>query len=234
MKTSKHFIAALVMIAMTTVASFAQVKIGSNPTTIDPASNLEVEGSNGKKVIVSKTGTVKIENVPAGALTDSLLVVDAQGNVKLKSIGSTKSVTQVNPYIRLKGNLSAPTNSPTTYIYLTNSASTLINQMTHTAATGVITIQKSGLYFFTINSYGATNLSDGAKNDQCGHLFKNGVVYQSACARSSAFAAGATNTGIISLAAGDQVRIALTTASDQAINGTYEFITSIYKVSELP
>ena len=62
---------------------FAQVKIGTNPTTIGSNSNLEVEASNSKKVIVNKTsGTVVIENTPMGALTDSIVTVDASGNIK--------------------------------------------------------------------------------------------------------------------------------------------------------
>ncbi|WP_147300426.1 hypothetical protein [Dyadobacter luteus] len=49
-------------------ASFAQVKIGTNPTTIGANSNLEVEALNNKKVIVHKdNGTMVIENTPLGS-----------------------------------------------------------------------------------------------------------------------------------------------------------------------
>jgi hypothetical protein len=58
---------------------YAQVKIGNNPTTIDPNSILELEGS-GKGVLMPRSTTVQIDNmtnVPAGMLlfntTDSAL-----------------------------------------------------------------------------------------------------------------------------------------------------------------
>ena len=64
-------------------AAFAQVKIGTNPTIIGANSNLEVEAANNKKVIVHKNdGTMVIENTPPGAITDSMLSVDAAGNVR--------------------------------------------------------------------------------------------------------------------------------------------------------
>ena len=63
--------------------SFAQVKIGTAPTTIDSRSNLEVQAANNKKVIVHKDdGTVVIENIPVGAVTDSLMTWDNLGNVR--------------------------------------------------------------------------------------------------------------------------------------------------------
>jgi hypothetical protein len=70
-------------------STFAQVKIGTNPTTIDGNSNLEVEATNNKKVIVHKNdGTVVIENTPPGAVTDGILSVDAVGNVRKISAAS--------------------------------------------------------------------------------------------------------------------------------------------------
>ena len=64
-------------------SAFAQVKIGTAPTTIDANSNLEVQATNNKKVIVHKdNGTVVIENTPSGAITDSIMTIDASGNVR--------------------------------------------------------------------------------------------------------------------------------------------------------
>ena len=45
----------------------AQVKIGSNPTTIDPNNNLEVEGEPTKKFSVNKNGQVTIADGTQGA-----------------------------------------------------------------------------------------------------------------------------------------------------------------------
>ncbi|MCY7356352.1 MAG: hypothetical protein LH609_02590 [Rudanella sp.] len=63
-------------------AAHAQVKIGANPGTIGTSSGLEVEATNGKKVIVDKTdGTLTIQNVPASTTNTSILTIDANGVV---------------------------------------------------------------------------------------------------------------------------------------------------------
>ncbi|GAB3915548.1 hypothetical protein [Larkinella terrae] len=70
----------------------AQVKIGSNPTVPNPNANLEVEATNGQKVIVDKAiGTVQVENLPSGAITDSLVSADPSG--VLRQINSDKLVS---------------------------------------------------------------------------------------------------------------------------------------------
>jgi hypothetical protein len=59
-------------------AAFAQVKIGTNPTTIDPANNLEVESTAGNKVSVNKTtGKVTIADGSQGS--GKILTSDANG-----------------------------------------------------------------------------------------------------------------------------------------------------------
>lgn len=71
------FSATFAMATFVSSAVFAQVKIGTNPTTIGANSNLEVEAANNKKVIVDKNvGTVRIDNLPTGAATDSLVSWD--------------------------------------------------------------------------------------------------------------------------------------------------------------
>lgn len=87
----RKIITALFAAAVTLGCSslFAQVKIGTSPTTIDANSNLEVQAANNKKVIIHKdNGTVVIENTPSGAITDSLLTRDLIGNVR--SIDASK------------------------------------------------------------------------------------------------------------------------------------------------
>ncbi|WP_254411169.1 hypothetical protein [Dyadobacter diqingensis] len=58
---------------------FAQVKIGTNPTTINPANNLEVEASTtGRKTSVNKTtGQVTVKDGTEG--TDKVFTSDANG-----------------------------------------------------------------------------------------------------------------------------------------------------------
>jgi hypothetical protein len=66
------------LLAATTISS-AQVKIGSNPTTIDPNSNLEVEASTpGRKVKIDKTtGQITIADGTQGE--GKILSSDANG-----------------------------------------------------------------------------------------------------------------------------------------------------------
>ena len=57
MKTIRLLSAVLLTMLLTAASTaFAQVKIGTNPTTLDPNSNLEVEASTpGRKTSVHKT-----------------------------------------------------------------------------------------------------------------------------------------------------------------------------------
>lgn len=77
-------------------AVFAQVKIGTNPTVIGATNNLEVEGTNNKKVSINKAdGTVIIQNTPSGATTDSIMTVDASGNVRAINKDRLKNILGV-------------------------------------------------------------------------------------------------------------------------------------------
>lgn len=70
--------------------SFGQVKIGTNPTTIEPASNLEVEAATaGRKVKVDKTtGQLTIKDGTEG--TDKILTSDAVGGASWKTPATLK------------------------------------------------------------------------------------------------------------------------------------------------
>lgn len=59
---------ALAILLMSSSAVFAQVKIGTNPTSIDPANNLEVEASTtGRKTSIDKTtGQVTVKDGTEG------------------------------------------------------------------------------------------------------------------------------------------------------------------------
>jgi hypothetical protein len=71
-------------------AVFAQVKIGTNPTTIEPTSNLEVEAStSGRKVKVDKTtGQLTVKDGTEGV--DKILTSDAVGGASWKTAGVLK------------------------------------------------------------------------------------------------------------------------------------------------
>lgn len=87
---------------------FAQVKIGTNPTTIDPNSNLEVEGSTaGRKTSIHKvTGQVTIQDGTQG--DGKIFTSDAngggswQGGTQFIFYGVTTN-TSASPYIVTSG-----------------------------------------------------------------------------------------------------------------------------------
>lgn len=84
MKTVKIVIYLTFLVSTAFIAP-AQVKIGSNPTSISSTSNLEVEATNGKKVIVDQaTGSLKIQNTPNAASGVSAAVIDnATGELQI-------------------------------------------------------------------------------------------------------------------------------------------------------
>jgi hypothetical protein len=92
---SKTLCAALFAASMLFGSSvFAQVKIGTNPTTIDPASNLEVEASTtGRKVTIDKsTGKVMIKDGTEG--NARVLTSDANGVASWQS-GAAAGLSQL-------------------------------------------------------------------------------------------------------------------------------------------
>jgi hypothetical protein len=95
---------AIIALLFTTSALFAQVKIGTNPTTINPANNLEVEASTaGRKVSIDKTtGKVTIADGSQGL--DRVLTSDANGvatwqsqNVGCASFEASRTTNQLVP-----------------------------------------------------------------------------------------------------------------------------------------
>jgi hypothetical protein len=72
------FLKQIIAIAALTITAFttnAQVKIGANPTTITPNTNLEVEATNGQKVVITKSiGDV---GIGTNAPTAKLRVIDS-------------------------------------------------------------------------------------------------------------------------------------------------------------
>lgn len=79
MKTiSKNIWIAAALVFGAASISNAQVKVGTNPTTIGTSSNLEVEATNGNKTIVDKaTGKLTIQDGTQGA--GKVLTSDANG-----------------------------------------------------------------------------------------------------------------------------------------------------------
>lgn len=223
---------AAVFFAATPDNAIAQVKIGSNPTVIGPNSNLEVEATNAKKVIVHKSdGTVVIENTPQGATTDKLMSVDAAGNVRALTLDEINSPVASRPYVRLKGAVVAPTNGAN--LAVTNLNAELQNGMTYTPANGVINISEAGIYYYAVTVSGPGQPgAPGGVFDYCHAINVSGANVDQTCGRSNrGEGSSSTNTGIYQMNAGATVSIQLTTASGWAGNGSYSFSVALYKMS---
>lgn len=217
---------------------FAQVKIGTNPTTISANSNLEVEATNGKKVIIRKdVGTAVIENVPAGATTDGIMTVDAAGNVRqIPPIPATPP-TPPKPYIHLNGQIGLNNQSPTTQMRI---IAPLIEALgiSYNASNGVITITESGRYAFTVESVGSLAYRSGQyQNNHCIY-FQNGgadIVFRSCGRTDGQEDETAILSGTARFSAGNQLNIAATTSGALAVNQAidpYNFNISIYKIAD--
>jgi len=156
---------ALFAIALLTASSaaFAQVKIGTNPTTIDPNNNLEVEASTpGRKTSVNKTtGQVTITDGTQGA--GKVFTSDANGagswqtsgvgcaSFDAKGADTTTPVVDTGVYTPVKlvaGNVSY-------------SASGAYN-----SATGEYTIPENGFYIFhgSVGTYNVAVGNTGTRN----------------------------------------------------------------------
>jgi hypothetical protein len=76
----------IVTLFLSSIAN-AQMKVGSNPTTIGTSNNLEVEATSSDKVYVHKVdGRVFIENKPNATFVDSVVMRDVNGEIRQMSI----------------------------------------------------------------------------------------------------------------------------------------------------
>lgn len=135
-------VASILAVMTAPSALFAQVKVGSNPTTIETNSNLEVEASTtGRKVKVDKTtGQVTIADGTQG--TNKVLISDATGGASWQNpsiLGGYSLVVMAK-----NDNVIEPTGSFYTppVPYLSGDASTW------NATTGEFTAPTSGFYQF--------------------------------------------------------------------------------------
>lgn len=73
----------LLCLTLISITATAQVKVGSNPTTLSTTSNLEVEAANGGKVTITKdSAKVIIKDGTQGK--DRILISDANGKASWK------------------------------------------------------------------------------------------------------------------------------------------------------
>jgi hypothetical protein len=194
--TSALFTAALLLGSS---VAFAQVKIGSNPTTIEPNSNLEVEASTaGRKMKVDKTtGQVTITDGTQG--TGKVFTSDANGGGSWQQIPAqtTDVMLSVNALQSLSG--AGTKFNFTTAIYDRGANFDL--------TTDIFTAPTGGLYLFNVNDAVGNDLANGYVAH--GRLNRTGTGLIEAGDFSMALAAGQTGTGTITtmvyLNAGEQV-----------------------------
>jgi hypothetical protein len=158
-KTIHSALFAAVMLFATSSA-FAQVKIGTNPTTIDPANNLEVEASTaGRKTSVNKTtGQVTIADGTQGA--GKILTSDANGGASWQpNVRSSTTVKAIagSGNTTLNDLTTTIMNGSSTSITLPSDKSVFINFMAGYDDATLIT--------GSFPNYGFTLYVDGAPTD---------------------------------------------------------------------
>ncbi|MCF0054854.1 complement C1q domain-containing protein [Dyadobacter sp. CY356] len=138
---------------------FAQVKIGTNPTSINAANNLEVESATvGNKVSIDKTsGKMTIADGSQG--TGKVLTSDANG------VATWEAFTN--------GTCSAFEASKTSYAMTLGTAAVLMPgdniidpANAYNPATGIYTVPAKGTYIFTATAGEGNNSAIGTRNSQ--------------------------------------------------------------------
>lgn len=216
MKTTTLFSAFVFTIGLAvSSASMAQVKIGTNPTTIGANSNLEVEATNNKKVIVNKAdGTVVIENTPVGTSADKLLAIDASGNVKTTSlfVPSLELLAQNST-----GTVAFPAGNNVIRIDL-NPASEFSPD--YNASLKEFTVTETGIYMFTMDGLLGTNIaSSGNMQIQLRAAISPEVIICSDIkVINNGFLTKTTSSGSISLTAGDKVFVVVNMIGAQTLS----------------
>lgn len=86
---TKKLLSVIALVAATTLStvSLAQVKIGTNPTTITPGANLDVEASNNTHTVVMQSGAVGVNTVAPQAW------LDVRGTTKILAGPGTQTGT---------------------------------------------------------------------------------------------------------------------------------------------
>ncbi|SDH37209.1 hypothetical protein SAMN04487996_13448 [Dyadobacter soli] len=164
MKTSTLFSAFIFALGLAASSvSFAQVKIGSNPTTIDPNNNLEVEASTpGRKTAINKsTGQVTITDGTQGA--GKVFTSDANGGGSWQTSGAGCASFDA------KGdNTTTPVVDTGVYTPVTLIANNVAYSPSgaYNSATGEYTIPENGFYIFhgSVGTYNVAIGNTGTRN----------------------------------------------------------------------
>ncbi|WP_426293912.1 hypothetical protein ACN9ML_01900 [Dyadobacter endophyticus] len=164
MKTTTLFSAFVLALGLAASSlSFAQVKIGSNPTTIDPNNNLEVEASTpGRKTAINKTtGQVTITDGTQAA--GKVFTSDANGGGSWQTSGAGCASFDA------KGdNTTTPVVNTGEYTPVTLIANNIVYSASgaYNNATGEYTIPADGFYLFhgSVGTYNVSIGTTGSRN----------------------------------------------------------------------
>lgn len=134
MKNTRNII--LTILLFKVFIANAQLKVGVNPTTISSNANLQVESSIGNQVIitrdssrigigtltpsnplhvVSSSNPLRLVGLQSGAISDSILVSDANGVVKQISSSRFSSTSNTQPWFSSTTNTGATSNTENIY-----------------------------------------------------------------------------------------------------------------------
>ncbi len=183
---------------------FAQVKIGTNPTTIEPNSNLEVEASTpGRKMKVDKTtGQVSIADGTEGA--GKTFTSDAVGG------GSWQSVS-LTAFAASQGGRENFPQSPNTGLLgtITFPGETTDPTNSFTPSTGTFVTPADGYYVL----FGSTQFDNSALPGvpnlirTCLYLYVNSASVTQGCAFPSSVFSSTAISNLVKLNAGDTVTL---------------------------
>lgn len=213
-----------VAIFLNTSALFAQVKIGTNPTTINAANNLEVEASTaGRVTSVNKTtGQVTIMDGTEGL--NKILTSDVNGAASWQTPAAQNTEVMVSAKLTVSQSLPFPA------ITKLNFNSELFDKGNHfDLTTDQLSTPSSGYYSVNV---GFTR-SGTASNSISGFLYVNNAASSEGNLWDEGIAAGAgytvSATRLIYLNAGDLLDFRL--RPNFAIDGTNSAFFQISKVS---
>jgi len=204
--TAKAFVGAIFAASLLfSSAAFAQVKIGTNPTTINTANNLEVEASTaGRKTSIDKTtGQVTIKDGTEGA--GKLLTSDANGGASWQPVGA-----QDSPVLFNVTNTANQVIAASTIAYVDFNLKGYDKGSNFDLTTNTLTIPASGTGVYQFNCIFST-LNQAIVQGVYVQLEINGTAVNSFgignCAPGSGI--GGSGATIVALNAGDVVKVKL-------------------------
>ncbi|WP_254412660.1 hypothetical protein [Dyadobacter diqingensis] len=184
---------------------FAQVKIGTNPTTIDANNNLEVESSTvANKVFIKKTGKVTIADGTQG--DDRVLTSDVSGEASWKT-PAAQNVPVV--FAVTKGSTDAnQTISASVFNKIKFYNATFDKNTTFDLVNDNFTVPSGGTGYYQVNGNFTTAIISTLQGIYF-YIYVNGTFLRELCVGNAPAGSGvaASGSAIVKLNAGDVVDV---------------------------